>query len=236
MTHIPPAGGRWSSNHMWDVQIASFRYTCVFLLQTREAVFTLSAMTAGIRRNWIEVLKKSIRPNGSPDLTQSVHTHKKTLKYIFINIRNIIYWNVHEWKVLSDLVQQWVHVYLVDLRGDARGWYPLCKNLPSHLELYFNNNIKYFIMQIKYLTTLSINCYLFDHWRQVVTRLDCSKPMRCRAASQHKSVFSPAGCPTAALIKTTRVTLPHIDITANQMPPPAQIPPTANSTTWNCRV
>ncbi|KAM9843055.1 TRIO and F-actin binding protein b [Aulostomus maculatus] len=41
-----------------------------FQIQTREAVFTLSAMTAGIRRNWIEVLKKSIRPSSSPDLTQ----------------------------------------------------------------------------------------------------------------------------------------------------------------------
>lgn len=41
-----------------------------FQIQTREAVFTMSAMTAGIRRNWIEVLRKSIRPNGSPDLTQ----------------------------------------------------------------------------------------------------------------------------------------------------------------------
>lgn len=41
-----------------------------FQIQTREALFTLSAMTAGIRRNWIEVLRKSIRPNGSPDLTQ----------------------------------------------------------------------------------------------------------------------------------------------------------------------
>ncbi|KAK5617100.1 hypothetical protein CRENBAI_013309 [Crenichthys baileyi] len=30
----------------------------------------MSAMTAGIRRNWIEVLKKSIRPSSSPDLTQ----------------------------------------------------------------------------------------------------------------------------------------------------------------------
>lgn len=39
-------------------------------------MFTLSAMTAGIRRNWIEVLRKSIRPNGSPDLTQSVPTRK----------------------------------------------------------------------------------------------------------------------------------------------------------------
>ncbi|CAG01652.1 unnamed protein product, partial [Tetraodon nigroviridis] len=41
-----------------------------FVRQTREATFTLSAMTAGIRRNWIEVLKKSIRPSSSPDLTQ----------------------------------------------------------------------------------------------------------------------------------------------------------------------
>lgn len=41
-----------------------------FVLQTREATFTLSAMTAGIRRNWIEVLKKCIRPSSSPDLTQ----------------------------------------------------------------------------------------------------------------------------------------------------------------------
>nr|XP_046270401.1 TRIO and F-actin binding protein b isoform X2 [Scatophagus argus] len=41
-----------------------------FQIQTREAAFTLSAMTAGIRRNWIEVLKKCIRPSSSPDLTQ----------------------------------------------------------------------------------------------------------------------------------------------------------------------
>ncbi|XP_026180697.1 TRIO and F-actin binding protein b isoform X2 [Mastacembelus armatus] len=41
-----------------------------FQIQTQEAVFTLSAMTAGIRRNWIEVLKKCVRPSSSPDLTQ----------------------------------------------------------------------------------------------------------------------------------------------------------------------
>ncbi|XP_051987857.1 myosin phosphatase Rho-interacting protein-like isoform X2 [Xyrauchen texanus] len=41
-----------------------------FQIQTRDAMFTLSAMTAGIRRNWIEVLRKSVRPNSSPDLTQ----------------------------------------------------------------------------------------------------------------------------------------------------------------------
>ncbi|KAI4887120.1 hypothetical protein NFI96_018930 [Prochilodus magdalenae] len=41
-----------------------------FQIETKDYVFTLSAMTAGIRRNWIEVLKKSIRPSNSPDLTQ----------------------------------------------------------------------------------------------------------------------------------------------------------------------
>ncbi|KAM3597645.1 uncharacterized protein V6R79_007400 [Siganus canaliculatus] len=41
-----------------------------FQIQTRDATFTLSAMTAGIRRNWIEVLKKCVRPSSSPDLTQ----------------------------------------------------------------------------------------------------------------------------------------------------------------------
>ncbi|XP_010777338.1 TRIO and F-actin-binding protein-like [Notothenia coriiceps] len=42
-----------------------------FQVQTRHSsAHTLSAMTAGIRRNWIEVLKKCIRPSSSPDLTQ----------------------------------------------------------------------------------------------------------------------------------------------------------------------
>ncbi|XP_066531050.1 TRIO and F-actin binding protein b [Hoplias malabaricus] len=41
-----------------------------FQIQTKDCVFTLSAMTAGIRRNWIEVLRKNIRPSSSPDLTQ----------------------------------------------------------------------------------------------------------------------------------------------------------------------
>ncbi|XP_039512855.1 TRIO and F-actin binding protein b isoform X2 [Pimephales promelas] len=41
-----------------------------FQIQTRDAAFTLSAMTAGIRRNWIEVLRKNVQPSSSPDLTQ----------------------------------------------------------------------------------------------------------------------------------------------------------------------
>uniref|UniRef100_A0A3B4A516 PH domain-containing protein n=1 Tax=Periophthalmus magnuspinnatus TaxID=409849 RepID=A0A3B4A516_9GOBI len=46
-----------------------------FQIHTREAVFTLSAMTAGIRRNWIEVLKKCVRPSSSPDLTDKENSH-----------------------------------------------------------------------------------------------------------------------------------------------------------------
>ncbi|KAL4658030.1 TRIO and F-actin-binding protein-like isoform X2 [Arapaima gigas] len=38
-----------------------------FQIQTVSAVFTLSAMTTGIRKNWIEVLRKSVRPISSPD-------------------------------------------------------------------------------------------------------------------------------------------------------------------------
>ncbi|XP_073703919.1 TRIO and F-actin binding protein b [Garra rufa] len=41
-----------------------------FQIQTTDAVFTLSAMTAGIRRNWIEILRKNVRPGSSPDLTK----------------------------------------------------------------------------------------------------------------------------------------------------------------------
>uniref|UniRef100_A0A3Q4G2P3 TRIO and F-actin binding protein b n=1 Tax=Neolamprologus brichardi TaxID=32507 RepID=A0A3Q4G2P3_NEOBR len=48
-----------------------------FQIQTREAAFMLSAMTAGIRRNWIEVLKKCIRPSSSPDITQLPDSDKE---------------------------------------------------------------------------------------------------------------------------------------------------------------
>ncbi|XP_069765113.1 TRIO and F-actin binding protein b isoform X2 [Narcine bancroftii] len=41
-----------------------------FQIHTKELVYTLSAMTSGIRRNWIEALKKNVRPNSSPDVTK----------------------------------------------------------------------------------------------------------------------------------------------------------------------
>ncbi|XP_040985390.1 TRIO and F-actin-binding protein isoform X4 [Aquila chrysaetos chrysaetos] len=41
-----------------------------FQIHTKDAVFTLSAMTSGIRRNWIEALKKNVRPVSAPDVTK----------------------------------------------------------------------------------------------------------------------------------------------------------------------
>ncbi|XP_063165120.1 TRIO and F-actin-binding protein isoform X1 [Candoia aspera] len=41
-----------------------------FQIHTKDGVFTLSAMTSGIRRNWIEALRKSIRPTSVPDVTK----------------------------------------------------------------------------------------------------------------------------------------------------------------------
>ncbi|KAL4647871.1 TRIO and F-actin-binding protein-like isoform X1 [Arapaima gigas] len=41
-----------------------------FQIQTREAMFTLSAMTSGIRRNWLEVLRNSVLPSSDSNATQ----------------------------------------------------------------------------------------------------------------------------------------------------------------------
>ncbi|XP_067830777.1 myosin phosphatase Rho-interacting protein-like isoform X2 [Heptranchias perlo] len=41
-----------------------------FQIHTKEAVHTLSAMTSGIRRNWIEALRKNVRPITAPDVTK----------------------------------------------------------------------------------------------------------------------------------------------------------------------
>lgn len=41
-------------------------------MQTKDAIYTLSAMTSGIRRNWIEALRKTVRPTSAPDVTKYV--------------------------------------------------------------------------------------------------------------------------------------------------------------------
>ncbi|XP_069509156.1 TRIO and F-actin-binding protein isoform X2 [Ambystoma mexicanum] len=48
-----------------------------FQIHTKEGVFTLSAMTSGIRRNWIEALRKNVRPNSVPDVTKLSDMNKE---------------------------------------------------------------------------------------------------------------------------------------------------------------
>uniref|UniRef100_A0A8C9VTD8 Myosin phosphatase Rho interacting protein n=1 Tax=Scleropages formosus TaxID=113540 RepID=A0A8C9VTD8_SCLFO len=41
-----------------------------FQIHTKEGAFTLSAMTSGIRRNWIQAIMKNVRPTIAPDVTR----------------------------------------------------------------------------------------------------------------------------------------------------------------------
>ncbi|XP_072535304.1 uncharacterized protein [Salminus brasiliensis] len=43
-----------------------------FQIHSKEGLFTLSAMTSGIRRNWIQAIMKSVRPTITPDVTRSL--------------------------------------------------------------------------------------------------------------------------------------------------------------------
>ncbi|XP_041729340.1 myosin phosphatase Rho-interacting protein isoform X1 [Coregonus clupeaformis] len=46
-----------------------------FQIHTQKCVFTLSAMTAGIRRNWIQALMKNVHPSNAPDVASSLPVH-----------------------------------------------------------------------------------------------------------------------------------------------------------------
>ncbi|KAM9817029.1 uncharacterized protein ACB057_002309 [Neosynchiropus ocellatus] len=46
-----------------------------FQIHTQEGVHTLSAMTAGIRRNWIQAVMKNVRPSNAPDVASSTEDH-----------------------------------------------------------------------------------------------------------------------------------------------------------------
>ncbi|XP_006757483.1 PREDICTED: TRIO and F-actin-binding protein isoform X1 [Myotis davidii] len=48
-----------------------------FQIHTKDAVYTLSAMTSGIRRNWIEALRKTVRPISAPDVTKLSDCNKE---------------------------------------------------------------------------------------------------------------------------------------------------------------
>ncbi|XP_036875427.1 myosin phosphatase Rho-interacting protein isoform X12 [Manis javanica] len=43
-----------------------------FQIHTKEGKFTLSAMTSGIRRNWIQTIMKHVHPASAPDVTSSL--------------------------------------------------------------------------------------------------------------------------------------------------------------------
>ncbi|EMP33076.1 Myosin phosphatase Rho-interacting protein [Chelonia mydas] len=47
-----------------------------FQIHTKEGEFTLSAMTSGIRRNWIQTIMKHVRPTAAPDVTSSLPEEK----------------------------------------------------------------------------------------------------------------------------------------------------------------
>ncbi|XP_039632335.1 golgin subfamily A member 4-like [Polypterus senegalus] len=51
-----------------------------FQIHTKDRVFTLSAMTSGIRRNWVQAITKSIRPSTAPDVTSSLPEEKAAAK------------------------------------------------------------------------------------------------------------------------------------------------------------
>ncbi|XP_033963437.1 myosin phosphatase Rho-interacting protein isoform X4 [Pseudochaenichthys georgianus] len=46
-----------------------------FQIHTKEGVQTLSAMTGGIRRNWIQAVMKNVRPSTAPDVASSTEDH-----------------------------------------------------------------------------------------------------------------------------------------------------------------
>ncbi|XP_069501845.1 myosin phosphatase Rho-interacting protein isoform X6 [Ambystoma mexicanum] len=47
-----------------------------FQIHTKEGEFTLSAMTSGIRKNWIQTIMKHVRPATAPDVTSSLPEEK----------------------------------------------------------------------------------------------------------------------------------------------------------------
>ncbi|XP_041829295.1 myosin phosphatase Rho-interacting protein isoform X3 [Melanotaenia boesemani] len=46
-----------------------------FQIHTQEGIHTLSAMTAGIRRNWIQAVMKNVRPSTAPDVASTTEDH-----------------------------------------------------------------------------------------------------------------------------------------------------------------
>uniref|UniRef100_A0A3B4CGG8 PH domain-containing protein n=1 Tax=Pygocentrus nattereri TaxID=42514 RepID=A0A3B4CGG8_PYGNA len=61
-------------------------------IHTRDGEVTLSAMTSRIRRNWIDILQRHIRPNGLPDITLISNVDSSDLWTLFhFNFSNGLY-------------------------------------------------------------------------------------------------------------------------------------------------
>ncbi|XP_040212293.1 myosin phosphatase Rho-interacting protein isoform X7 [Rana temporaria] len=56
-----------------------------FQIHTKEGEFILSAMTSGIRRNWIQTIMKHVRPNTAPDVTSSLPEEKTKAPSSFVS-------------------------------------------------------------------------------------------------------------------------------------------------------
>lgn len=76
----PPWGTQWRGSRGGGQGWPCGKPACGVDLQTKDAVYTLSAMTSGIRRNWIEALRKTVRPTTAPDVTKYVPSRPGTLR------------------------------------------------------------------------------------------------------------------------------------------------------------
>ncbi|XP_055992920.1 myosin phosphatase Rho-interacting protein isoform X1 [Sorex fumeus] len=54
-----------------------------FQIHTKEGEFTLSAMTSGIRRNWIQTIMKHVHPTSAPDVTSSLPEERNRSSAVF---------------------------------------------------------------------------------------------------------------------------------------------------------
>ncbi|XP_035389216.1 myosin phosphatase Rho-interacting protein isoform X8 [Electrophorus electricus] len=52
-----------------------------FQIHTQEGIHTLSAMTAGIRRNWIQAVMKNVRPSTAPDVASLTDDHGSCIAF-----------------------------------------------------------------------------------------------------------------------------------------------------------
>ncbi|XP_029691786.1 myosin phosphatase Rho-interacting protein isoform X5 [Takifugu rubripes] len=61
-----------------------------FQIHTLEGVHTLSAMTAGIRRNWMQAIMKNVRPSNAPDVARSAGAHSSSEDHGFSPLEGLV--------------------------------------------------------------------------------------------------------------------------------------------------